>query len=105
MPYLSEKIKIEGTKFDRRRKLTEEDKKKIRELSSAGISQRRLASIYKVDRRLISFILNPSALEENLKRREERGGSKIYYDKKKHAVYVKLHRRYKQDLKLKEEIK
>ena len=105
MPYLSEKIKIEGTKFDRRRKLTEEDKKKIRELSSAGLSQRRLASIYKVDRRLISFILNPSALEENLKRREERGGSKIYYDKKKHAVYIKQHRRYKQDLKLKEVIK
>lgn len=105
MPYLSEKIKIAGTKFDRRRKLTEKDKKKIKELSSAGLSQRKIAAIYKVDRRLISFILNPASYEENLKRRAERGGSKIYYDKKKHAVYVKLHRRYKQDLKLKEVIK
>lgn len=49
------------------------DKKKIKELSSAGLSQRKIASLYKVDKRLISFILNPSALEENLKRRAERG--------------------------------
>ena len=59
MPYLSEKIKIAGTKFDRRIKLTEEQKKEIKELSSAGLSQRKIAAIYKVDRRLISFIVNP----------------------------------------------
>lgn len=101
MPYLSEKIKIAGTKFDRRIKLTEEQKKEIKKLSSAGLSQRKLAKIYKVDRRLISFILNPAALEENLKRRDERGGSMVYYDKEKQSRCVKQHRRYKQELKLK----
>ena len=32
MPYISEKIKIEKTQFDRRRKLTEEDKEEIRRI-------------------------------------------------------------------------
>ena len=105
MPYLSEKIKIAGTKFDRRIKLSEEQKEEIKKLSSAGLSQRKIAGIYKVDRRLISFILNPASYEENLKRRAERGGSKVYYDKVKHANYIKQHRKYKQNLKLKEEIK
>ena len=105
MPYLSEKIKIAGTEFDRRIKLTEEQKKEIKELSSAGLSQRKIAAIYKVDRRLISFILNPASYEENLRRRAERGGSKVYYDKNKHAIYNKQPRRYKQYLKLKGEIK
>ena len=105
MPYLSEKIKIAGTEFDRRIKLTSEDREEIVKLYSSGLSQRKIAAIYKVDRRLISFIVNPSAYEENLKRRTERGGSKVYYDKNKHANYIKQHRRYKQDLKLKGEIK
>ena len=105
MPYLSEKIKIKGTQFDRRIKLTDEQKREIKKLSSAGVSQRKIAGIYKVDRRLISFIINPAAYEENKKRRAERGGSKLYYDKEKHREYIKNHRRYKQDLKLKEEIK
>ena len=105
MPYLSEKIKIAGTEFDRRIKLTKEQKREIKKLSSAGLSQRKIADIYNVDRRLISFIINPAAYEENLKRRAERGGSKLYYDKEKHREYIKNHRRYKQDLKLKEEIK
>ena len=45
MPYLAEKIKIAGTKFDRRIKLTEEQKKEIKELSTAGLSQRKIEAI------------------------------------------------------------
>lgn len=105
MPYKSEKIKIEGTRLDRRRKLSEEQKDEIRELFAIGVSQTKLAKRYEVDRRLISFIVHPASHEENLLRREERGGSKIYYEKEKHKNYVKKHRRYKQALKLKGKIK
>lgn len=101
MPYLSEKIKIAGTEFDRRIKLTSEDREEIVKLYSSGLSQRKIAALYKVDRRTISFIVNPSALDENLKRRKERGGTSVYYSKDKHKNYIKQHRRYKQDLKLK----
>ena len=105
MPYKSEKIKIEGTKYDRRRKLSEEQKDEIRELFAVGMSQTKLAKRYGVDRRLISFIVHPVSHEENLLRREERGGSRVYYDKDKHRVSVKKYRRYKQQLKLKGDIK
>ena len=104
MPYKSEKIKIEGTEFDRRTKLTDEQRQEIRELYSAGLPQRELARRYRVDRRLISFIVNPAGYEENLKRRAERGGSNIYYEKEKHKNYIKQHRKYKHELRLKGKI-
>jgi len=100
MPYKSEALKIEHTEHDRRIKLTGEQREKIKEKYAVGISQRRLAKMYGVSRRLISFIINPSALEENLKRREEKGGSKVYYNKEKHREAIKNHRRYKQKLKI-----
>ena len=97
MPYKSEKIKIEGTKHDKRRKLTEEQKKTIRE-NKLGLSQRKLATMYKVSRRTIQFILDPKKLEENKKRREERGGWKQYYKKENNTAAVRKTRRHKQIL-------
>ena len=41
-------------------------------------------------------------IKENLQRRIERGGSKIYYSKEKNREYMKLHRHYKQEIYLKE---
>jgi transposase len=106
MPYLSEKIKIEGTKFDRRVKLTPEDKELIKTLSETeGLSQRKLALRFSVSRRLIQFVLQPSKLEECLKRRQERGGWKQYYNKEVHSEVIKEHRQYKEDLKKKGLIK
>lgn len=98
MPYKSDKIRIEKTEHDRRVKLTPEQKDEIREQFALGVSQRKLAKLYRVDRRLISFIVNPESHEENLKRREERGGTKFYYEKDKHNNYMKKHRRYKHEL-------
>lgn len=97
MPFKSEKIKIEGTPNDRRRKLSEEQKKAIRE-NKLGLSQRKLAAIYKVSRRTIQFILDPKKLEENRKRRAERGGWEQYYDKEKNTKAVRKTRRHKQIL-------
>lgn len=39
---------------------------------------------------------------QNVRRRMERGGSKIYYSKEKNREYMKLHRHYKQEIYLKE---
>lgn len=104
MPYKSEKIKIEGTANDRRVKLTDEQKSEIKKLHSEGSSIHGLSRQYKVDRRTIQFIVYPERLEENKKRRKERGGSKIYYVKEKHTKAIKKHRKHKQDLFLKGEI-
>lgn len=97
MPYKSEKIKISGTKFDRRIKLTEEQKNEIIALRGI-ISQRKCALMFNVSRRTIVFLWNPEKLEQNKARRQERGGWRQYYDKKKHRESMKNTRRYKQEL-------
>ena len=103
MPYKSEKIKIVSTEYDRRRKLTDEDKKEIKEL--VGMSIRGIARMYGVDKRLIQFILYPERHEKNLADRREKGGSMQYYDKEKHTESMRKHRHYKQQLFLEGKIK
>lgn len=39
MPYKSEKIIIEGTKYDRRKRLSEEERAKIRSKTFEGIAE------------------------------------------------------------------
>ena len=95
MPYKSSKAKIQGTKFDRRRKLSEQDKADIR---SSGLSQRKLALMYNVSRRLIAYVLFPERLKADYQKRVEKGGSKQYYVKEKHTEAIKEHRRYKHEL-------
>ncbi len=93
----ADKLRINHPKLDKRVKLTDEQRKEIKE-NKLGLSQRKLAQDYGVSRRLIQFILDPEKLEENKKRREERGGSKIYYDKDKHKESMRIHRKRKTDL-------
>lgn len=113
MPYISENIKIAKTKFDRRIKLTDEQKQEIRlrwwnskhkttlSILDKGLSQRKLAKEYNVSRRLIVWILYPERLIENRKRREEHGGWKQYYNTDKWWETMREHRSYKQGLYLK----
>lgn len=100
MPYKSEKIVICGTKFDRRQKLTPEQRAEIyRRYRDEDVSQRQLAREYGVSRRLIAFIINPDKMEEardRLKRSKAKGLYKP--DKKKWAATVREHRHYKQEL-------
>ena len=99
MPYKSDKISINNELLDRRVKLTQEDKRRIKELYESGThSQRSLAKLYNVSRRSIIFIIHPERLEENKLRRKERGGSKIYYDREYHNEKMKEHRKYKNEL-------
>ena len=97
MPYKSQKIKIQGTQYDRRRKLSDDDRAKIPELAKT-MSIRGIARMFGVDNRLIQFILYPERHEKNLADRKERGGSAIYYDKTKQTKSIREHRRYKQEL-------
>lgn len=95
-------MKIQGTTKDRRRKLSDTQRKEIKE-NVMNLSKRKLASQYEVSRRTIQFILDPDKHSQNLQRRFERGGSKIYYNKGKHRVYMQNHRAYKKELKSKDD--
>jgi len=102
MPYKfeTEHLKIPKDK-DRRRKLSDSDKLRIKELYGT-VSQRKLAKSFGVSRRLIQFIGAPSKLKKMLECRKLRGGSKQYYNKEKQREYMKTHRKYKKSLKLEE---
>lgn len=59
---------------------------------------REIAREYGVDKRLIQFIAYPERKAQNLKRREERGGWKKYYDKDKNTEYMRKHRVHKHEV-------
>lgn len=100
MPYKSEKIKIAGSQFDRRRKLTEDQKEYIRWLrEEEQLSQRTLAAMFGVSRRLITFILSPEKEKrnkENAKKLKSTGRYKP--TKEQWAETMRNHRHYKQRL-------
>ena len=102
--YATDKMLIPENK-DKRVKLTLCQKEEIFELYATGnYSQRALAREYNVSRRLIQFIIYPEKLEENRQRRQERGGSKQYYNKEANTIAQRTHRQHKQELYLKGEL-
>lgn len=105
-PMVIDKFKLSETQ-DRRVKLTDAQKKEIYYKYNVvgSFSQRELSRLYGVSRRLIQFIIDPSKHEQNKLRREERGGSKIYYDKESHRKAIKETRAYKKQLLEKGELK
>lgn len=106
MPRLSEKIIIKNTEFDRRIKLSPDDKELIKWLrEEEQISYQKLANRFNVSKRLIIFICKPETLEACKKKRAERGGSKIYYNKEEATETTKEHRQYKQKLFIEGKIK
>lgn len=99
MPYKSEKLKIAGTKQDRRIKISDDKKKEIIALKGK-ISQRKCAELFGISRRSVVFLWFPERLEQNKQRRQERGGWRQYYNKKEWAETMKEHRHYKQEVYL-----
>jgi len=98
MPFLSDKkglFKLAGTALDRRRKLDDNDRAKIRLLYQQGYAIREITRRFGVSRRLIQFIIFPERKVRDLELRAERGGSMAYYDRDKQREYIKKHRRYK----------
>ena len=100
MPYKCETDHyiIAGTPNDRRIKLTEVDKKQIKQLYKNGMAIRAIGRAYSVDKRLIQFILFPERLTENKKRREERGGWIQYYNKESNTVSIRKTRQHKHEV-------
>ena len=101
MPYKCEKLHIPRDK-DRRVKLTDEERDEIKRFYGK-ISQRKLAKLYNVSRRLIIFIGCPEKAKLNAERAKVRG-SQMYYNREKHTKAIKKHRHYKQGLYLKGEL-
>ncbi len=67
-----DKIKIEGTMYDRRRKLSPQQTAEIRDCFG-HLSTRKAARQFNVSRRLIQFIWYPERLEHNRMLRKLRG--------------------------------
>lgn len=85
--------------YDRRIKLTPEQRLEIAELYKTGKwSQRQLARYYSVSRRLVVFCIHPDRKLKAAERFKERQKERIYYHREKHRVYMQNHRRYKKML-------
>lgn len=107
MPHKSEKIKISGTKYDRRLKLTDEQRAEIKALYSSGeYSHRKLAAKYSVSRRLIQFIVSPEQLERNNEvTKTNKKSGRYKQSKESRAATMREYREYKKELFLNEKIK
>lgn len=99
MPSKFDKIALGSEFLDRRVKLLPCQKEMVLYWTNQGLSQRKLAKMFKVSRRTITFIQDPQKLVENVKRRKERGGTMVYYKGgKEWAETVKEHRKYKKEV-------
>lgn len=98
MPRKTDTIPLNSPFLKRSSKLLPCQKEMIVYWGNKGASQRQLARMFNVSRRLIQFTLNPQAHKDNLQRRRELGGSKVWYNREKHTQAVKEHRQYKKDL-------
>jgi len=97
MPYKIEKIAIKNPFLDKRTKLIPCQKEMVKYWYMAGKSINSIAKMFKVNKRLIQFMLFPDRHKKNLADRKDRGGSKQYYVKEKHTKAVNKHRHYKND--------
>ena len=104
MPYKSEKIKLQGLQ-DRRRKLTDEQRKTIKELYGTGCySLNGLAKQFNVSKKSILLIVNEKSAE-NLKQYRKNNWKQWQQTREDHNEAIKKTRRYKQSLMLKGELK
>lgn len=105
MPYISEKIPL-PPQYDRRRKLTEDDKFEIVRLRKEhNLSQRTLARMFGVSRGLIIFIIDPEKHERAKAQFKERRKDGRYYDRETNTIAVRNTRQYKHKLYLDGKIK
>lgn len=88
MPYKSEKIKIAGTKYDRRIKLTQDQIGAIKLLKDDGYSYRQLAAMFGCSKWTIQNIIHPQIRAEQKKRSKEYWTlKKREYRRRKQALF------------------
>lgn len=99
MPRKSEKLTVANTPYDRRVKLSFEQREEIREIREKyGWSYNTLAKKYGVSKRTIIFVCNPeieARVRENFKRLCK---NRRYYDREKHNAAIYDLRLYKEKL-------
>jgi hypothetical protein len=96
MPYKTDKIKIDCPFLDRRTKLLPCQKERMLLLREEGYSQRKLAALFNVSRRLVTFVIDPQKKVKDLENRRDRGGSMVYYKGgEEWAKTMREHRQYK----------
>ncbi len=108
MPYKSEKIKLTELQ-DRRKKLTSEQRKEIKDLYGTGCySLNGLAKMFEVSKKTILLIVNEESAEKAKQYRKEHW-REFQGTKEEHREAIKKTRHYKQSLykdgKLKEDNK
>lgn len=96
MPYKTDKVKLECPFLDKRIKLLPCQKERMINLHKTGYSQRKLATLFNVSRRLVQFVTCPEKKVKDLQNRLDRGGTKIYYKGgEEWAKTMSRHRKYK----------
>lgn len=99
MPNKSDKIKIQGTTFDRRIKLNDAQRGEIKELRKLGLSYRVIAERYEVSKSLIILVCNPDIAERKRLAFIERSREGRYKPtKEERATIQREHRAYKAKL-------
>lgn len=83
---------------DRRVKLTNEDREKVRALHKQGMSQRAIARYVGCSRRLVVFIIYPERYAHAKALYKERRKDGRYYDRNKHTEAMRKHRKHKKDI-------
>lgn len=98
MPYKTEKLALNSPFFDRRVKMLPCQRENVIHLYNRGASITGLGKMYKVNKRLIQFIIFPERAKRNVELKKERGGWKIYHNKKKYNTSMNIHRKYKHSI-------
>lgn len=97
MPYKSEKIKL-PQEYDRRRKLTDEQKEEIKHKYETGFySLNSLAKEYKVSKKTILLIVNPESKRKNAERIKEHWRDYQLSPEERNKA-MNEHRKYKHNL-------
>lgn len=100
MTSIADRVRIAGTKHDRRVKLTPEQKAEIRKLrEDTGLSYNKIAKMYKVSKRTIMFVICPekeAVCREQFKARKADGRYKP--EKEAWKEVQREHRAYKKNL-------
>lgn len=103
MPYKSEKLKLKGLQ-DRRKRLTDEQRKEIEELYGTGCySLNELARRFEVSKKTVLLIVNKESAERAKQYRKEHWHE---WQRKgeEHNEAIRNTRKYKQELYLKGEL-
>ena len=99
MPRISEKARVEGTQFDRRVKLKNDQKAEIRWIrEEEQLSYSKIAKKFGVSKRLIIFICKPEKMLKCKEQFKERRKDRRYYDRESHKKAIKDLRDWKEEL-------